>query len=229
MPRKVAPDDPTRLYESDLVERLTRAHVSEPFIFYIPLVIALMVYGIGWGPFSWQINVALWFGGVLFWTGLEYFLHRVLFHYDAKSEAGKRTMKLIHGIHHMFPNDTDRLVIPPLFTLGVIVFVGSIFYLVMGYWPAVAFLAGGVSGYLYYDFVHYATHHLKPRTPWAKEQRRRHMLHHYKYPDACYGVSTGLWDWIFRTREQDAKRLVAEGKMKAYPEENWKVIDNDIV
>jgi len=229
MPRKVALDDPTRLYKSDLMERLTRAHPVEPFVFYIPLVLALLTYGIGWGPHSWYHNIALWAGGVFFWTGLEYFLHRVIFHYKATSEFGKKTMKLIHGIHHQFPNDTDRLVIPPLFAMGVIVLFGAAFYLTLGYWGAVPFLAGGISGYLYYDFVHYATHHLKPRTPWAQQQRRRHMLHHYKYPDACYGVTTGLWDWIFRTREADAKKAVAAGNMRAYPDDNWKIIDNEIV
>lgn len=229
MPRKVALDDPTRMYESDLAERITRAHVSEPFIFYVPVVIGLLTYGIGWGPHIWWMNLALWAGGILFWTGLEYFLHRIIFHFDAKSEAGKKTMKLIHGIHHMFPNDTDRLVIPPLFALGVIIIFGTTFYLLMGYWNGVPFLAGGITGYLYYDFVHYATHHLTPRTFIGRGQRRRHMLHHYKYPDACFGVSVGWWDRVFRTTEKDAKRLVAAGKMKAYPEDNWKVIDNDIV
>lgn len=228
MPRKVSQDDPTRLYQSDFAERITRAHVSEPFIFYVPLVIGLMTYGIGWGPYAWTTNVALMAGGIFFWTGLEYFLHRVIFHFDAQSEAGKKVMKLIHGIHHMFPNDTDRLVIPPLFALGNILLFGLTFYLALGYWSAVPFLAGGVSGYLYYDFVHYATHHLKPLTFIGREQRRRHMLHHYKYPDACFGVTTGLWDFVFRTREADAKRLVEQGKMRAYPDERWQIVDNQI-
>ncbi len=228
MPRKVAADDPTRLYESDFMERITRAHPVEPFVAFIPVVLALMAYTIYFGPFHWASALGLWVAGALFWTLIEYFLHRIIFHYEAKSVEGKKVMRLIHGIHHQFPNDTDRLVIPPLFALGVMVIFGAAFYLVLGYWMAIPFLAGGITGYMYYDFVHYSTHHLKPRTPWAKEQRRRHFLHHYKYPDACYGVSTGFWDWVFRTREADAIRLVEAGQMKAYPEENWKIIDNTI-
>ena len=228
MPRKVAQDDPTRLYENDFMERITRAHPVEPFVVFIPVVVAMMFYAINWGPQHWSAVIGLFAAGALFWTLIEYFLHRIIFHYEAKTEAGKKVMRLIHGIHHQFPNDTDRLVIPPLFAAGVIVIFGTLFYLALGYWMGIPFLAGGISGYMYYDFVHYSTHHLKPRTPWAKAQRKRHLLHHYKYPDACYGVSTGLWDWVFRTREADAKRLVAQGRMKSYPEENWKIIDNTI-
>ncbi|TNE43865.1 MAG: fatty acid hydroxylase [Deltaproteobacteria bacterium] len=228
MPRKVAKDDPTRLYDSDFMERITRAHVSEPFLIYIPLVLALMIYAFLKAPYSWPVALGLWGGGVMFWTLLEYFLHRIIFHYEAKSEAGKKVMKLIHGIHHQFPNDTDRLVIPPLFAFWVIVLFGSVFVMALGYWQGVPFLAGGISGYLYYDFVHYATHHLKPRSPIGRAQRKRHLLHHYKYPDACFGVSTGFWDWVFGTTEKHAKRAVEEGRMRAYPEENWKIIDNKI-
>lgn len=228
MPRKVAADDPTRLYKSDFMERITRAHPVEPFVVYIPLVLAMMTYAIGWGPHAWWRNVGLFAGGLFLWTLIEYLLHRVLFHYQAKSEWGKKTMRLIHGIHHQFPNDTDRLVIPPLFAFWVMVVFGGVYYLAMGWWAAIPFLAGGITGYMYYDFVHYSTHHLKPRTPWARAQRRRHLLHHYKYPDACFGVSTGLWDWIFGTTENHAKKAVAAGRMKSYPEENWKIIDNSI-
>lgn len=228
MPRKVALDDPTRLYQSDFMERITRAHPVEPFVVYVPIVLSLMIYSIVKGPYHWATCLALWAGGAFFWTLIEYFLHRIIFHYQAKSEWGKKIMRLIHGIHHQFPNDTDRLVIPPIFALGVIFLFGGAYYLLLGWWLALPFLAGGISGYMYYDFVHYATHHLKPRTPWGKAQRKRHLIHHYKYPDACFGVSTGFWDWVFRTRETDADRLTAQGKMKSYPEGNWKVLDNTI-
>ncbi|MDZ7659917.1 sterol desaturase family protein [Fodinibius sp.] len=30
-------------------------------------------------------------------------------------------------------------------------------------------------------------------------QYRHHTLHHYKYPDKAFGVSTTLWDRVFGT------------------------------
>lgn len=228
MPRKVALDDPTRLYQNDFAERITRAHFLEPLILFIPPALALLVYAFGWGPLHWSWNLAYFALGVLVWTFSEYFLHRFLFHFEPQSEGGQKVKRLIHGIHHEFPNDTDRLVIPPMTSIPVTSFYAIGYYLIAGWWVAIPLLAGSMLGYVYYDFVHYSTHHLKPRTPWAKAQRRRHLLHHYKYPDACFGVSTGLWDWIFRTTEKNARQAVFEGRMVAYEDSNWKIIDNDI-
>lgn len=226
MPRKVSLDDPTRLYKSDLIERLTRAHPAEPFFVFTPLVLTCLLFGIFKGPIAWYTNLAIFAGGVFFWTFCEYLLHRGLFHYEATSEFGKKQMKLIHGIHHQFPNDTDRLVIPP--AVGVLVGLGFwlLFWALMGFWAAQPCAAGFMFGYMAYDFTHYSTHHRKPLTAWGRAARRRHLIHHYKLPDACYGVSTGLWDVVFRTTEGVAR---AKGEAAGVPQGVWKVIDNDIV
>src|SRR5947199_9596471 len=51
--------------------------------------------------------------GVLLWTLLEYLIHRYIFHYEPKSRLGKQLQYIIHGVHHAYPNDTRRLVMPP--------------------------------------------------------------------------------------------------------------------
>lgn len=225
MPRKVPADDPTRLYESDLIERLTRAHPAEPFVIFTPIVVGLMVYGLMSGPHTPPVLFGLFGGGVLLWTLCEYFLHRYLFHYEARSEFGKRQMKLIHGIHHQFPNDTDRLVIPP--AVGGVVAIGffGLYTLTLGLFTGLPVFAGFITGYMAYDWVHYSTHHRKPLTFIGRAQRRRHLLHHYKYPDACYGVSTGLWDVVFGTT---VARAVSRGRVKGHPDGVWRVVDNKI-
>ncbi len=227
MPRKVSQDDPTRMYKSDLVERLTRAHPAEPFFIFIPAVLTLLFFAFSSSRWSWYTDIAVFVGGVFWWTFTEYVLHRWLFHYEAKTEFGKKNMKLIHGIHHQFPNDTDRLVIPP--AAGVLVAIGGFFVyaLLIGFWAAIPFVGGWVTGYMAYDFTHYSTHHRKPRTKWARVARRRHLVHHYKLPEACFGVSTGLWDWVFQTSELQAKKKGMVGHNP--PEGVWEVIDNEIV
>jgi hypothetical protein len=56
--------------------------------------------------------------GVLAWTLLEYGLHRFVFHFEPnpESELQKDASWLIHGIHHDYPWDRDRLVMPPTVT-----------------------------------------------------------------------------------------------------------------
>jgi dihydroceramide fatty acyl 2-hydroxylase len=59
--------------------------------------------------------------------------------------------------------------------------------------------AGFMIGYLLYDLTHYATHHFPMRSGYAKYLKRYHMAHHYKDPNTRFGVSSPVWDWVFRT------------------------------
>jgi dihydroceramide fatty acyl 2-hydroxylase len=225
MPRKVSADDPTRLYESDLLERITRAHPAEPFLIFGPAVGLAVGYALLEGPLRWWAVALVLAAGFTLWTFAEYLLHRYLFHYEATTAWGKRQMKLIHGIHHQFPNDTDRLVIPP--TVGFFVALGflGLYCLLFGWHLGVVLMAGFLIGYMTYDFTHYSTHHRKPLTFLGRAARRRHLLHHYKYPDACYGVSTGLWDWVFGTNEARARAL---GKGEHQPDGVFRIVDNEV-
>ena len=60
-------------------------------------------------------------------------------------------------------------------------------------------VSGFILGYLVYDLTHYATHHFPMKRGVFKFLRRYHMQHHFKTPNARYGVSSPLWDYIFRT------------------------------
>src|SRR5919199_829376 len=61
--------------------------------------------------------------GVLSWTLLEYLLHRWVFHFEPNpdSELQRDASFLIHGIHHDYPWDRDRLVMPPTVTAVIAV------------------------------------------------------------------------------------------------------------
>ena len=140
-------------------------------------------------------------GGLAFWTLLEYVLHRWVFHFrpDPRSELQRDVSFLIHGVHHDWPYDPDRLVMPPVVAVVIALAIGFPMRAALGpTWFAPAF-AGLLAGYLWYDLTHYATHHLKPRTALGEMQRRNHMVHHFKHPDQLYGVTTPLWDFVFGT------------------------------
>jgi sterol desaturase/sphingolipid hydroxylase (fatty acid hydroxylase superfamily) len=64
-------------------------------------------------------------------------------------------------------------------------------------------LAGFIGGYLIYDLTHYAQHHFPMRSGYAKYIKRYHMQHHYKDPGSRFGVSSPIWDWVFRTQGVD--------------------------
>jgi sterol desaturase/sphingolipid hydroxylase (fatty acid hydroxylase superfamily) len=43
------------------------------------------------------------------------------------------------------------------------------------------------------------------RSGYLKYLKRYHMAHHYKAPDALYGVSSPMWDVVFRTGEAQVR------------------------
>ena len=115
-----------------------------------------------------------------------------------KSKAGQRIAYLVHYVHHDHPNEWDRLVMPPIESVPASALIFLIHLLLLGNFGLPLF-AGFLTGYLYYDFVHFSVHFPEQKVGWAAWQRRNHMQHHFKDEKRNFGVSSPLWDYIFRT------------------------------
>jgi sterol desaturase/sphingolipid hydroxylase (fatty acid hydroxylase superfamily) len=144
-------------------------------------------------------------GGYLFWTLTEYWLHRVIFHFEPEDGPGARLHWIMHGVHHDHPNDPMRLVMPPSVSvpLSALFYVG--FYFVLGDTYALAFGAGFFGGYLLYDMTHYHLHHHTPRTRAGKRLRELHMRHHFQDDARGFGVSAPWWDLVFGTAARNRR------------------------
>jgi sterol desaturase/sphingolipid hydroxylase (fatty acid hydroxylase superfamily) len=206
-PTKPAPHEGTcRMFQADLFERFSRIHPATPFLAWIPVVAILVArsllrHELPW----WQCALALGVG-ILAWTLTEYGLHRWVFHWTEDTPAGRRIHFLLHGVHHDFPSDKDRLVMP----LGLSVPLGCLFYCLFvavgGATIGEPFFAGFVLGYLAYDGGHYAIHHLPLHSRIGRALKKHHMLHHHVDHDGGFGVSTPLWDLVFRTMPVPKRR-----------------------
>jgi hypothetical protein len=65
---------------------------------------------------------------------------------------------------------------------------------------ALPLFSGILAGYLSYDCIHYAIHHGgRLPTRWLMHLRSAHLSHHYRDPDTGYGISSDLFDVVFRT------------------------------
>ena len=193
-------DESLRLFNSRLLDMLSYVHWSYPLIFWIPIV-GYCGYRAFKAP---QIGVfgipGAFLGGVAFWTLSEYLLHRFVFHYEPSSEWGKPVHLLIHGVHHDYPNDSKRLVMPPLLAAILVMPFYLSFRLVLGDGAGFyALFAGFLIGYLVYDMTHYAIHHAKLSHPLWIELKQHHLLHHYQDPEHGFGVSSMIWDIAFHT------------------------------
>src|SRR5690606_2837844 len=142
--------------------------------------------------------IALFLTGMFTWTLTEYILHRWVFHHHPTTPLGKRINYVMHGNHHEYPRDKERLFMPPVPSLILASFFFLSFYLIMGM-AAVCLFPGFMLGYLIYGSMHYAIHAWNPPFKWMKGLWRNHHLHHYKHTDMGFGVSSTLWDKVFGT------------------------------
>ncbi len=192
-------DESLRLFKSDLLETFTRVHPVVPLVLYVP-VIGYMSYeayrseSINGGSFLMLVAA-----GVLAWTLTEYVMHRFFFHFPPRTPWQKRLAWTIHGVHHDYPNDSRRLVIPPIISIPLAVLFFLLFFALLGNEMVYPFFAGFVVGYLIYDMTHYATHHFAMRSAIGRRLKKHHMTHHYRDNERAFGVSSPLWDYIFRT------------------------------
>jgi sterol desaturase/sphingolipid hydroxylase (fatty acid hydroxylase superfamily) len=140
--------------------------------------------------------------GFISWSLAEYILHRFVFHFEPKSEFGKKIHWIFHGVHHDYPQDAYRLVMPPSISIPLAFIFYYSFQYLLGSFLTPAFFSGFVAGYLTYDTMHYSIHHFAFRNKFLMKIKKHHMKHHYSDPNSGYGVSTPLWDFIFDTKSK---------------------------
>lgn len=189
----------TRMFKSDMLEGLSKVHFTVPLFIFIP-IIGFFVYL----SFSEGEAILSFFGylamGLIVWTITEYILHRFIFHYVPKAQWALRIHFIFHGVHHDYPRDRMRLVMPPSASLPLATlfyFLFSLFFTVKAH--LYAFFPGFLIGYLVYDMLHYAMHHYNFKSGLMKKIKQHHMLHHYQDETKGFGVSSDLWDKIFRS------------------------------
>jgi sterol desaturase/sphingolipid hydroxylase (fatty acid hydroxylase superfamily) len=186
------------MFESELLDRLSRVHPMVPPLIFGPAIIALLVIGARGEPTTLQV-IGLFIGGYVFWTLTEYWLHRLVFHFEPEEGIGARLHWIIHGVHHDHPNDPLRLVMPPSVSVPLAAGFFGLFVLTMGSAKGSVFAAGFFLGYLVYDMTHYYLHHFTPKTRFGKVMRELHMRHHFQDDTRGFGISAPFWDYVFRT------------------------------
>ena len=192
-------EESTRMFKSSLFENLSKVHFSVPLFIFIPVIIFFsyeaFLNGIGLAGYALYFII-----GLAVWTATEYLLHRFIFHYHPTSTFGQRIHFIFHGVHHDFPRDKKRLVMPPSASIPLATLFYFLFSLFLQQKQLYAFFPGFLLGYLIYDMLHYAMHHYNFKSGLMKRIKQHHMLHHYQNPEKGFGVSSSLWDEILRSQ-----------------------------
>lgn len=191
------PESP-RIFESNFFDFFTRVnYLSVPALF-IPISLGFVALSIGYAEVPWYTTAALFLVGFVAWTLSEYWLHRTFFHWQPSGKVGETMHFFVHGVHHKWPNDPYRLVMPPWVNLSLLFFiVAPLAYFVAPSW-GFAWVAGYVAGYMNYDVTHYFIHHHKPKMAFYKRLKAHHTYHHYN-GEKQFGVSFIFWDRVFGT------------------------------
>jgi sterol desaturase/sphingolipid hydroxylase (fatty acid hydroxylase superfamily) len=188
-----------KMYQNPVLELLSQSGPKMMITFHLFVIGCQLWIGNTQNNFEGitTTHLSVFVLGIITWTIAEYFLHRYLFHIEGESKWLKAFHYAMHGYHHSTPNDSDRLFMPPIPALLFLAVFFGIFYSFLGNltW---FFLPGFELGYLVYSFIHYSVH--TRRAPKGFEKLwHHHLLHHYKEPEKAFGVSSRIWDRIFKT------------------------------
>ena len=132
--------------------------------------------------------------GLLLWTLIEYLLHRFIFH------RFRGLVGSLHHEHHASPRNLKYLFVRRSYAVGVSALATVAIWGVTGSWlQTVGLMAGIWTGYGYYESVHYRIHFTSGEGWLLARQRRAHFRHHFHDAKRCFGVTTPVWDYVFRT------------------------------
>ncbi len=200
-PRRSTQPKTIRVFRNGFLELTSKAHPITPGVWFGPFIV-----------WSWVSSpdaiglvrtAVLFASGVLVFSFFEYALHRVVFHGLIRAAERNSSMRfaafMAHGYHHEFPNDGMRLVMPPMISWPLAVLFFGAYWALLGREQWLPMLAGTMAGYIAYDWVHYYTHHARPKTRLGKWVRAYHLRHHYQDHNAFFGISSPLWDLAFGT------------------------------
>lgn len=193
-----------QLFRNPLLEKLSRTHISVPLIIFFAYAAGLLYWNVTHTTLSAGVTVALFIAGLLSFSWVEYMVHRYVFHMATYSELREKLQYTMHGVHHEFPKDKDRLAMPPLLSITIATILLLLLKVVMKD-LTFAFLPGFLVGYAGYLAIHYMVHAFPPPRNFLKALWVNHGIHHYKDGEVIFGVSSPLWDYIYGTMKDKSK------------------------
>ncbi|CAM6122139.1 unnamed protein product [Calypogeia fissa] len=190
-----------RFFENDINEFFTRTKWWVIPLIWVPVAVVMFYMSLVVEKvplYRLPGNCAV---GVVIWTLLEYLLHRFVFHMKTSSYWGNTLHYFLHGFHHKHPMDGARLVFPPAITLLIAITI----WVTVGDWFApyrhrLSMYAAGLLAYVVYDLTHYYLHFGTAFNDETRKMKRYHLNHHFKDQTNGYGITTTMWDSLFRTQ-----------------------------
>ncbi|WP_194774177.1 sterol desaturase family protein [Pararhodonellum marinum] len=192
------------MFDNPVLEKISRTHISIPITMFLGIGVVSLYFALTVTAIPLSTGLLLMLVGFLVFTFVEYMMHKHLYHMIPDSKWKDKLQYSIHGVHHDYPKDKDRLAMPPFVSALYAAIFYFVFTFIMGDY-ALYFLPGFLIGYALYLGVHFIVHAFQPPKNFLKILWVNHAIHHYKDPDVAFGVSSPLWDIILGTMPKKEK------------------------
>ena len=197
------------MFDNPILERLSRVHPVVPPLLYLPVIAFLLSVAVDARTSACRRSSECSCSGSSSGRSPSTCCTGSSSTSSPTTRWGRRLHFIIHGVHHDYPHDPMRLVMPPSVSVPLAILFFFVFQAVLGpEWSLPAF-AGFLLGYLIYDMTHYHIHHHRSDNRLSLALRRYHYRHHFQQSDRGFGVTSPLWDRVFRTVPAVARRRAA--------------------
>jgi sterol desaturase/sphingolipid hydroxylase (fatty acid hydroxylase superfamily) len=190
-----------QLFTNPILEKLSRTHISIPITVFIVYATSLLYWSVTHTSLSAAVTTGMFLLGAISFTWVEYMTHKHIFHMKTFNKWREKFQYTVHGVHHEFPKDKERLAMPPLLSITVATILLLFFRMILGD-LVFSFLPGFLVGYAFYLSVHYMVHVYQPPKNFLKVLWINHAIHHYKHGEYVFGVSSPFWDYVYGTLKE---------------------------
>jgi sterol desaturase/sphingolipid hydroxylase (fatty acid hydroxylase superfamily) len=224
LPRQAGKEHPYRIYKREQ-EVISRHKIYRTTAFYSSYTIILLALAIRSGHFLRALEFVPF--GIMLWMATEYFSHRFILHRHWKVSQRKykrfwtrlanKYFDPLHFGHHEKPFDGDHMsgrvrdLLPLFFT------VVPLSILLFPPFTASIIVAFAFQSYIAEEWIHHATHFSNFRDPYFRYMKKHHLYHHTSQGmTRGFGTSSGVLDFIFKTRFPQNVRQRLYGGKKVY-------------
>ncbi|MGC5051858.1 sterol desaturase family protein [Micromonospora sp. DT48] len=190
------------VFSSTVIDNIVHVHPLVAVALYLPVIVVTAVASFGQASAPALVGWAV--GGYLTWTLVEYWGHRLVLHFEPEQGWGAWFHRIVHGLHHDYPQDSRRSIMTPLLSIPI-VGIALLVSIVLLDLPSM-YASGFVFGYLAYDLIHLYLHHSRPKSGPMKWLHELHMRHHFRDDGRGFGVSAPYWDKVFGTAINRSRR-----------------------
>lgn len=169
---------------------------KNPFRVLVSLLPLLILF-ISWLNLEQALlNVLLFLAGLLYWSFLEYSIHRWLYHIKLPAGKWRDVLDSFHLYHHRNLADRRVLNAGPLlvYPMSVIILTPFYFLFAADISLLAAFALGTLMFYGFYEWVHFMIHYKEHKRGYLRFIQRYHFYHHEKKWHKNFGNTSMLWD-----------------------------------